>query len=108
MLPAICSWTNRPTTSGAIASRLHCMTRVGVVTFVLGAVIWFFTGAGFGPAARRPAVPWVPRFGLALGALGLAVLASTQPGASWAVSSISFSIIAIVLLVWVLLDNLRR
>ena len=80
---------------------------VGVVTFLAGAVVWFLTGAGFGPA-RRPLPPWVPRFGLALGALGLSVLASTQPGFSWTISSICFSLVAIILLVWVLRDNLRR
>ena len=79
---------------------------VGIVTFVVGAVVWFFTGARFGPRTPRP--PWVARFGLALGALGLAVLASTQPGLSWSISSISFSLVAIILLVWVLRDNLRR
>ncbi len=81
---------------------------VGVLTFVTGAVLWFLTGAAFGPGARRERPAWVPRFGLALGALGLSVLASTQPGLNWTISSICFSTIAIVLLVWVLRDNLRR
>ena len=81
---------------------------VGVVTFVIGAVVWYFTGASFGPAARRPTPPWVPRFGLALGALGLSVLASTRAGFGWTVSSICFSLVSIILLVWVLRDNLRR
>jgi hypothetical protein len=80
---------------------------VGVVTFVVGAVVWFVTGAPFGP--RRPVrAPWIPRLGLALSSLGLSVLASTRPGLSWSISSICFSLIAIILLVWVLRDNLRR
>ena len=83
---------------------------VGIVTFVVGAVLWFFTGAGFGPAratrATRP--PWVPRLGLALGALGLSVLASTQPGLSWSVSSICFSLVALVLIATILRDSMRR
>jgi hypothetical protein len=80
---------------------------VGVVTFVIGAVVWFVSGAGFGP--RRGTLPvWAPRLGLALGALGLSVLASTQPGLGWSISSICCSLIAIILLLWVLRDNLRR
>lgn len=87
---------------------------LGVATFVAGAIVWFLTGASFGPAARRartgapPRPVWLPRFGAALSALGLSVLASTQAGVSWAVSSIGFSIVAIILLLWVLRDNLRR
>jgi hypothetical protein len=81
---------------------------LGVVTFLVGAAVWFFTGARFGPAARRDGADWVPRFGLALGALGLSVLASTQPGLSWTISSICFSLIAIILLVWVLIETVRR
>lgn len=87
---------------------------LGVATFVAGAIVWFATGASFGPAARRaraglaPRAAWVPRFGLALAALGLSVLASTQPGLSWTISSICFSLVAIILLLWVLRDNLRR
>jgi len=38
------------------------------------------------------------------------VLANTQRarGISWSISSICFSVVAIVLIVWVLRDNLRR
>lgn len=81
---------------------------VGAITFLLGAAVWFAAGGRFGSprAAARP--PWIARLGLALGALGLSVLASTQPGVHWAISSICFSIVAIVLLGWVLRDNLRR
>ena len=87
---------------------------LGVATFVAGAIVWFLTGASFGPAARRaraadaPRAAWIARFGIALSALGLSVLASTQPGLSWTISSICFSLIAIILLLWVLRDNLRR
>ena len=81
---------------------------LGIVTFLTGAILWFLTGARFaGPRfARRP--PWVPRLGTALAALGVSTMASTRPGVSWSISSICFALIAIVLLVWVLRDNLRR
>lgn len=81
---------------------------LGIALFVLGAVIWFATGASFGPRPRAPIAPWVPRFGLALAALGLSVLASTRAGVSWDISSIGFSVCAIVLFVWVLRDNLKK
>ena len=80
---------------------------LGIVTFVVGAVLWFATGASFGPR-RRAAALWVPRFGLALTALGLSVLASTRVGIAWDVVSICFSLIAIVLLLLVVRDSLRR
>lgn len=81
---------------------------LGAVTFVVGAAVWFWAGGRFGAPRDTPSPPWIARFGLALGALGLAVLASTQPGVHWAISSICFSVVAIVLLGWVLRDNLRR
>lgn len=80
---------------------------LGIVTFVVGAVVWFLTGASFANR-RRDYPPWVPRFGLAMGALGLSVLASTRTGVSWSVSSIGFSIVAIVLMVWVLVESMRK
>ena len=89
---------------------------LGLLTFLTGAVLWFLTGATFGPGRARPtrdpAAPtsrpaWAPRLGLALGALGIAVLATTRAGLAWSISSICFALIAIVLLIWVLRDNLR-
>lgn len=81
---------------------------IGAATFLVGAAVWFAAGGRFRAPRAGDGPPWLPRLGLALGALGLSVLASTRPGASWAVSSICFSIVAIVLLAWVLRDNLRR
>src|SRR5688500_11810744 len=81
---------------------------LGVVTFLSGAVVWFLTAPTFARPGRPPRPAWLARFGLALGALGLSVLASTRPGFGWTISSICFSLIAIVLLVWVLRDNVRR
>lgn len=81
---------------------------LGIALFLVGAVTWFATGASFGPRRRAPIAPWVPRFGLAAAALGLSMLASTRTGVSWDISSIGFSLVAIVLFVWVLRDNLKR
>ena len=58
---------------------------------------------------ERADVPaWTPRLAVAIGALGVSVLAASRPGMGWSVSSICFSLIAIVLIVTVLRDNLRR
>ena len=87
------------------------MTRlvVGAVAFVAGALLWFFSRGRPVAAATTPVpVATLPRVGLALSALGLATLASTQPGVAWSVSSICFSLVAIVLIVTVLRDSLRR
>lgn len=81
---------------------------LGAVTFVAGAALWFAAGGRFGAPRPGDRPPWLPRLGLALGALGLSVLASTRAGVSWAISSICFSIVAIVLLFWVLSENLKR
>ena len=81
---------------------------LGIVTFVVGAILWFLTGARFAGPRIRSRPPWVPRLGGALSALGISTMASTRPGVSWSISSICFALIAIVLLVWVLKDNLRR
>ena len=81
---------------------------LGALTFLVGAAVWFLADGRFGAPRAGPRPPWLARLGLALGALGLSVLASTRPGVSWAISSICFSIVAIVLLGWVLRDNLRR
>ena len=74
---------------------------LGIATFLLGAMTWL--------RSQRPGVPRsLERLGVGAGALGLATLASTQPGLGWSISAISFSIIAIVLLALVLRDSLRR
>ena len=82
---------------------------VGVVAFVAGAAIWFFTRgrAGAGADRRAPAAS-LPRVGIAMGALGLSVLASSQRGLGWSISSICYSLVAILLLVRVARDSLRR
>ena len=74
---------------------------LGIATFVGGALLLAWS-------ARRPAPGPGRQLGLGLGALGLATMASTQPGPWWSVSAISFSLIAIVLLALVLRGSLRR
>ncbi len=75
---------------------------LGIATFVAGAVL-------FAWSRRRPGAPTTPqRLALALAALGLATLASTQPGLWWSVGAIGFSTWAIVLLIRVLQASLRR
>ena len=76
---------------------------LGIATFVAGAILWRI-------AARRRGEypPWVPRLAVGLGALGLATLATTQPGLPWSISAICFGLIAVVLIGWALWDNVRR
>lgn len=80
---------------------------LGIGTFLVGAAIWFRTSAAFGRTPPASAL-WLPRLGVALGALGIAVMAGTRSGPGWGVSSISFALIAVILLVWVLRDVLGQ
>ena len=76
---------------------------LGVVLFVAGALLWYAAGRW-----RTPVPPHVPRLGLGMSALGLSVLAAAQPGVAWTVVSICFSVVAIVLLLSVIAEMLRR
>ncbi len=78
---------------------------LGIGTFFLGALIWFRSGFG---RQTLTAGSGLPRMGLALGSLGLAVMASTRAEPGWLVTSICFALIAVILLSWVLSDLLRR
>ncbi|MBC7789543.1 MAG: hypothetical protein H7Z74_06335 [Anaerolineae bacterium] len=76
---------------------------LGSFVFVAGAVLWY--------VSRREAVivpPWMPRLGIAVTSLGLSTLAATQPTVAWKISSICFSLVAIILLISVIKENLRR
>lgn len=76
---------------------------LGVLTFVGGAMLWYVA------QRDREFVPvWVMRLALGLTALGLSTLARTQEGLAWSISSICFSLIAIILLGSVVLEMLRR
>ena len=75
---------------------------LGIATFVAGAVLLAL-------ARRRPAATaTAQRLALALAALGLATMASTQAGVWWSVGAIGFSTFAIVLLIRVLQASMRR
>ena len=76
---------------------------IGIGTFLLGVALWYRA-----QVAPDRAPPWLGRLGLGTAALGLSTLAMTQAGLSWTVSSICFSVVAIALLAWVIIDTLRR
>jgi peptidoglycan/LPS O-acetylase OafA/YrhL len=68
-----------------------------------GALLWLAS------RRERTRVPrWVSPLAIAIGALGLSVAASSQPGVGWSISSICFSLIAIVLILTVIRDILKR
>lgn len=76
---------------------------LGVLTFVGGAMLWYVA------QRDRELVPaWVMRLAAGLTALGLSTLARTQEGIAWSISSICFSLIAIILIGSVVLEMLRR
>jgi hypothetical protein len=76
---------------------------LGVLTFVGGAMLWYVA------QRDRELVPaWVMRLAAGLTALGLSTLARTQEGLAWSISSICFSLIAIILIGSVVLEMLRR
>ena len=73
-------------------------------TLVIGALLLWFASRH-----EKTRVPkWVPTLAIAIGALGLSTAAASQPGLAWSISSICFSLIAIILIVTVLREILRR
>jgi hypothetical protein len=76
---------------------------IGLVTLVIGLTLVVTSRL-----ERDVVPPWLPRLALAVTALGVGTLASTRPGIAWSVSSISFSLVAIVLLLLVIRETLRR
>ena len=76
---------------------------IGLVTLVIGLTLVVTSRV-----ERESVPPWLPRLAVAVTALGAGTLASTRPGVAWSLSSISFSLVAIVLLVLVIRDTLRR
>ena len=76
---------------------------IGLVTVVIGLTLVVTS------RLEREAVPgWLPRLAVAVTALGAGTVASTRPGVEWSFASIGFSLVAIVLLVLVIRDTLRR
>lgn len=76
---------------------------LGVLTFVGGATLWYVANRD-----RELLPEWVMRLALGLTALGLSTLARTQQGLAWSISSICFSLIAIIMLASVVLEMLRK
>jgi len=80
------------------------MRLVLAATLVIGAILLWFASR-----RERTRVPrWVPTLAVAIGALGISTAAASQPGLGWSISSICFSLIAIILIVTVIRDMLRR
>lgn len=73
-------------------------------TLLVGAALLWSTSR----RERGRVPPWVPTLATAIGALGLSTAASSQQGLGWSISSISFSIIAIVLILVVMRAILKR
>jgi hypothetical protein len=73
-------------------------------TLIVGAALLWLSSRR--EKARVP--QWVPTLALAIGSLGVSVAVATRPGIGWSISSICFSLIAIVLILLVIRDILRR
>ena len=73
-------------------------------TLIIGAALLWLSSR-----QERSRVPrWVSTLAVAIGSLGVSVAVATQPGIGWSISSICFSLIAIILIVVVLRDMIRR
>ena len=73
-------------------------------TLLVGALLLWFASR-----RERSRVPrWVPTLAIAIGSLGVSVGVATQRGLGWSISSICFSLIAIILILVVIRDILRR
>jgi hypothetical protein len=73
-------------------------------TLLVGAALLWL--ASRREAARVPA--WVPTLALAIASLGVSVGVASRPGIGWSISSICFSLIAIILILVVIRDMLKR
>ena len=76
---------------------------IGIITLVAGLTLLVSTRV-----EREHVPPWMPRVAIAVTALGASTIVSTRPGIYWSVSSMSFSLVAIVLLIGVIRETLRR
>ena len=73
-------------------------------TLIVGALLLWFASR-----RERSRVPqWVPTLAIAIASLGVSVAVASQPGLGWSVSSICFSVIAIILILVVIRDMLKR
>lgn len=76
---------------------------IGIITFAAGMTLIASSKRDASVAPR-----WLPRLAYAVTALGLGTLAATRPGVAWNAASIALSLVAIVLLIGVIRDSLRR
>ena len=73
-------------------------------TLIVGAALLWFTSR-----RERSRVPqWVPTLAVAIVSLGLSVAVASRPGIGWSISSICFSLIAIILILTVIRAILKR
>jgi peptidoglycan/LPS O-acetylase OafA/YrhL len=73
-------------------------------TLIVGAALLWFTSR-----RERSRVPqWVPTLAVAIASLGISVAVASRPGIGWSISSICFSLIAIILIVTVIRAILKR
>jgi peptidoglycan/LPS O-acetylase OafA/YrhL len=73
-------------------------------TLIVGAALLWFSSR-----SERSRVPrWVPTLAIAIASLGVSVAVASEPGIGWSISSICFSLIAIVLILVVIREILRR
>lgn len=76
---------------------------IGIATFLLGSGLWYHS------QRHADSVPgWLPRLGVATASLGIGTMALTQPGLPWMITSMCFSLVAIVILIWVIIEARRR
>ena len=73
-------------------------------TLIVGAALLWFTSR----RERSRVPPWVPTLSVAIASLGISVAVASRPGIGWSISSICFSLIAIVLILVVIREILRR
>jgi len=73
-------------------------------TLVVGAVLLWLTSR-----REQSRVPrWVPTLAIAIASLGISVAVASQPGIGWSISSMCFSLIAIILILVVIREILKR
>ena len=73
-------------------------------TLIVGAALLWL--ASRREKSRVP--PWVPTLAIAIASLGISVAVASRSGIGWSISSICFSLIAIILILLVIREMLRR
>src|SRR4030095_17169935 len=73
-------------------------------TLIVGAALLWFASR----RERSRVPPWVPTLAIAIASLGVSVAVASRPGIGWSLSSICVSLIAIILILTVIRDMLKR